>query len=101
MPRSKRKYKHKKSVLYSQLDTLTFDVTCSKLLRYEENIGNKKLSVEYTLRNYVNYDTMNTGPFNLFSYTLSEKILFNEYQILREKVNPDLDKILARQNYPN
>ena len=25
------------------------------------------------LRNYVNYDVVNTGPSNLFSYTLSEK----------------------------
>ena len=30
--------------------TLTQDVTCSKILLYRENIGDKKLSVEHTLK---------------------------------------------------
>ena len=33
------------SIFYSELPTMTRHVTCSKLARYEENIGDKKLSL--------------------------------------------------------
>ena len=35
---------------YSELAQQNSDVTCSKLSRYEENIGDKKLSLEHTPR---------------------------------------------------
>ena len=37
----------KSSVLYSELAPLTHGITCSKLWRYEENIGDKKLPLEH------------------------------------------------------
>ena len=36
------------SYLYCELAPLTRDVTCSKLQRYRENIGDKKLSMKHT-----------------------------------------------------
>ena len=40
--------KYKVAVLSCELAPLTRDVTCSKLQRYGENIGDKKLSVKQT-----------------------------------------------------
>ena len=37
------------SILYSELAPLTSDKTCLKLLRYVENIGDKKLPVKHIL----------------------------------------------------
>ena len=45
---AKRKVYVNISILYSELAPLTRDVTCSKLQRYGENTGDKKLSVEQT-----------------------------------------------------
>ena len=46
MPKSISRYK---VIVYSKLTPLTHDVTCSKFWRYEEDIGDKKISVEHTL----------------------------------------------------
>ena len=40
--------KHKVTFFALNSPPLTLDVTCSKLLRYTEYIGDKKLSVEHT-----------------------------------------------------
>ena len=39
-------FEHFFNILYSELAPLTHDITCSKLLTYEGNMGDKKLSVK-------------------------------------------------------
>ena len=46
---SKNYMKTQNSILYSELAPMTRDETCSRLQRYGENVGDKKLSVEHTL----------------------------------------------------